>query len=326
MMPKVAGDKSGLAEEPVRYMPVAASVRRLAGACLIAGLMLCVFQPRAAAQVVALINGEPITELDIAQRQRLIQLSTQKVASRQEVLDELIDDKLKVNVSKRYIAEVPKREIESAYANIARRAGMSSAQFTEVLNKSGINVDGFKARIHADFVWSQILRGKFQASLQVADKEVDVKLQSRNKEDPAGYEYRLRPILFLVPRGSPAATIDARKREAESLRARVQGCDEGVRLAVGLPDVAVREQITRQSADLPQQQREVLNNTPVGRLTPPDITVQGIEVFAVCDKKPASGDTPGKREVRDEIYQERYQALSKKYLKELRSQALIETK
>ena len=71
----------------------------------------------------------------------------------------------------------------------------------------------------------------------------------------------------------------------------------------------------------------MLNNTPVGRLTPPDVTPQGVEVFAVCSKTPAvGGDTPAKREVRDEMYQERYQALSKKYLKELRSQALIEYK
>ena len=51
------------------------------------------------AQVVALVNGEPITALDIAQRTRLIQLSTQKIPSRQEVLDELIDDKLKVHLA-----------------------------------------------------------------------------------------------------------------------------------------------------------------------------------------------------------------------------------
>ena len=76
-------------------------------------------------QIVAIVSGEPITEVDIAQRTRLIELSTQKKPPRQEVLDELIDDKLKVQLSKRYIAEVPKREIETAYANIARRAGMS---------------------------------------------------------------------------------------------------------------------------------------------------------------------------------------------------------
>lgn len=304
-----------------------ASMQRMAGACVLAALMLCAFQPRAEAQIVALVNGDPITEVDIAQRQKLTLLSTQKNVSRQEVLDELIDDRLKVNISKRYIAEVPKREIDSAFANIARRSGMNSAQFGEMLKKSGISIDGFKSRLHADFVWAQILRGKFQATLQVAEKEVEVKLQGSNKADSAGMEYRLRPILFLVPRGSPATTFEARKRDAESLRARFQNCDDGVRMAMTLPDVAVRDQMTRQSVDIGQAQRDVLNNTPIGHLTPPDITVQGVEVFAVCNKTPAAGsDTPGKREARDQIYAERYQALSKKYLKELRSAALIEMK
>ncbi len=168
------------------------------------------------------------------------------------------------------------------------------------------------------------MRGKFQSSLQVGEKEVEVKLQASNKTEAANYEFRLRPILFLVPRGSAPTVVETRKREAEALRARFQSCDEGLRVAMGLPDVAVRDAITRQSADLGQQQRELLNNTPVGKLTPPDVTMQGVEVFAVCGKAPAKGDSAGKREIRDQMYQERYQALSKKFLKELRSQALIE--
>lgn len=297
---------------------------RIAAAVFGAALMLLAHQSQARAQIVALVGGEPITAIDIAHRTRLIQLSTQKAPSRQEVLDELIDDRLKVQLSKRYIADVPKREIDSAYATIARRAGMSPAQFTEMMKKNGISVDALKNRLHADFVWSQIVRGKFQASLQVGEKEVAVKLQAANKEEPANFEYRLRPILFLAPRGATPAVIEARKRDADALRARFQSCDEGLRGAMGLPDVVVREAITRQSADLGQQQRDVLNNTPVGRLTPPDITQQGVELFAVCSKAPAAGDSAGKREARDALYQERYQAASKKFLKELRSQALIE--
>jgi peptidyl-prolyl cis-trans isomerase SurA len=64
---------------------------------------------------------------------------------------------------------------------------------------------------------------------------------------------------------------------------------------------------------------------PLGRLTPPEVTLQGVETFAVCQKNAAvGGDTPRERELRDTMYQERYQAISKKYLKELRRQALIE--
>jgi len=295
------------------------------GAAAIAAFALFCGADTARAQVVALVNGEPITALDIAQRTRLIQLSTQKSPPRQEVLDELIDDKLKVHLARRFIAEVPKREIESAYSNIARRSGMSPDQFGKAMQQSGISVDALKARIHADYVWSQIIRGKFRSSLEVGEKEVAVKLQGAKKDEATGYDFALRPILFLVPRGAAPATYEVRKREAENLRARFQNCRQGLRLAMGLPDVAVREVISRQSADLQQQQRDVLNNTPLGRLTPPEVTPQGVELFAVCRKNPAvGGDTPREREIRDSMFQERYQAISKKYLKELRSQALIE--
>ena len=294
--------------------------------CGAIGALLVAAQP-AQAQIVAMVNGDAITALDVAQRTKLVQISTQKTPTRQEALEELIDDKLKVQIAKRYIAEVPKREIESAFTNIARRAGMSADQFAKMVTASGVSVDSLKARIHADFVWTQIIRGKFRAALQVGEGEVAVKLQGvpNQKQEPTDYEYSLRPILLLVPRGAGASAIEARKREADNLRARFQSCNEGLRLAMGLPDVAVRETIRRLASDLGQQQRDALNNTPVGRLTPPDVSMQGVELFAVCDKKEAKGgESVAKREAREAVYQERYQALSKKYLKELRSQALIE--
>lgn len=288
------------------------------------GALLLAAQP-AQAQIVAMVNGEAITTLDMAQRTKLVQVSTQKTPTRQQVLDELIDDKLKVHLAKRYISEVPKREIEGAFANIARRAGMSVDQFTKMVTASGVSVESLKARIHADFVWAQIIRGKFRSSLQVGDHEVEVKLQGKDDVVPTDYEYSLRPILLLVPRGSGATVMEARKRDADNLRSRFQGCSEGLRLAMSMPDVAVRETIRRVASDLGQTQREALNNTPIGKLTPPDITMQGVELFAVCDKKETKGgESPAKRAAREAMYSERYEALAKKYLKELRSQALIE--
>jgi peptidyl-prolyl cis-trans isomerase SurA len=298
--------------------------RRLLAAAALAGTILCAAGLPARAQIVALVNGEPITQTDIAQRTRLIQLSTQKAPGRQEVLDELIDDKLKVQLSKRYVSDVPKREIENAFAGIARRAGMSPQQFTQALTQSGVNIDALKARIHADFVWSQIIRGKFQGSLQVGEKDVFTAMQTKNKQDAAGTEYTLRPILFLVPRGAPTTAFDARKKDAEAFRARFQGCNEGLRVAMTMTDVAVREQIRRSSADVGGPQREILDKTEIGRLTPPEITLQGVEMFAICGKESTTADTPVRREAREEIYNQRYQQLSKKFLKELRSQALIE--
>src|SRR5256885_9693921 len=174
----------------MRLIETRAPTRVLSLAAMVIAVTVATALP-ARAQVVAIVGGEPVTEVDIQQRTRLIELSTQKKPPRQEVLDELIDDKLKVQLSKRYIAEVPKREIETSYANMARRAGMTPAQFTKMIESNGMSADTLKSRIHADFVWSQIVRGKFQGSLQVGEKDVEVKLQSSNKEAPAGFEFKL---------------------------------------------------------------------------------------------------------------------------------------
>ena len=46
------------------------------------------------AQVVVVANGSPITELDIQQRTKLIITSAHKPPTRQEVINELIDDRV----------------------------------------------------------------------------------------------------------------------------------------------------------------------------------------------------------------------------------------
>jgi len=58
---------------------------------------------RVEAQLVAVIvNGDPITNYDIEQRSKLIQASTHKAPPRKDVIEELIDEKLKVQLLKRF--------------------------------------------------------------------------------------------------------------------------------------------------------------------------------------------------------------------------------
>ena len=124
------------------------------------------------------------------------------------------------------------------------RMRFTADQLTQQLAKSSVNVATLKARIKADLVWPQLVRGRYQASLQVGEKDLLTALETKSDEG-AGYDYALRPILFLVPSGSPETFVEGRKREAESLRARFQGCDEGLNFARALKDVAIREQVVR---------------------------------------------------------------------------------
>jgi peptidyl-prolyl cis-trans isomerase SurA len=329
MLVREAGPRV-IEREPNRptMTPFAAALsglRRLPRIAAVAAVTVLATAGGAHAQAVVVVNGDPITQYDVEQRGKLIQLSTHKNASRNEILEELISEKLKIQLLKRFAIEGVDKDVENAYANMARRMRTSPKEFTASLSKQGVGVETLKSRIKADLVWNQMIRGRFQSSFHFSDKEINERLKAKNREDAAvvGYDYTLRPILFVVPPGSPPAAFEARAKEAEALRARFQSCEDGLALARGLRYVAVRPQIVKPSADLPLALRQVLEKTEIGRLTAPETTQQGIEIYAVCGKR-QSENAPAKKEARDEMVNEVFQSLSKKMLKELRDQAMIE--
>jgi peptidyl-prolyl cis-trans isomerase SurA len=281
----------------------------------------------ARAQVVVVANGSPITAYDIEQRTKLIQSSTHKKPTRQEVIQDLIDDRLKIAKAKSYGLEVSDEEVNKAFANLATRQHISVQQFIAFLARAGIAPETIKSRMRAELTWNQLVRGKFQASLQVGESDIVKALGGPSAETAAvGYIYTLYPVMVVVPSGSSAAVIAAKKREAENLRARFTNCKQGLDFARALRDVAVREPIARSSADLAPQLRELLDKMEVGRLTSPDMTAQGLQMFAVCDKKQTKTDSPAEREARNKIFAHRFLQESKKYLEEIRKSAMIEYK
>jgi peptidyl-prolyl cis-trans isomerase SurA len=301
---------------------------RLTAAALVAAIVLAGASVARAQEVVALVNGVPITELDVAQRSKLAQLSTQKMPPRQEVLNTLIDEILEVKEAKRFEIDVPDSEVENSYANVAQHMGIDTQKLTEILNHAGASEQTLKSRLKAQLAWNALVRGRFKASLEIADTDVEAELHLHQPDQTAdiGYEYTLRPIVFVVPPSSPDAAYDTRKREADALRARFADCASGLPFARALSEVAVREQVIKFSADLPQQSRAILDGTDLGHLTPPERTSEGIQMFAVCGKKQTKNDTPEQKKIHDALFEKKFDAKAAIYLQKLRREAMIEYK
>jgi len=283
-----------------------------------------------AQEIVALVDGEPITALDIEHRMKFLQMSTQKSATKKEALDSLIDEILEVHEAKRFNITVPDSEVDSSFANVAVRMGADADKLKEMLTKGGSSVGTFKHRLRAQLAWNALVRGRYKSSLEIADTDVEAALDLHKSPDKdkneVGYEYVLRPILLLVPRGSPDSAFEARKRDADTLRTRFETCADGIPFARALREVAVRDQVTKFSADLPEALRNILNGTDVGHLTPPEQTAEGVQMFALCSKRENKTDTPGKKEAREELFEKKFGAQSKRYLAQLRRSAMIEYK
>jgi peptidyl-prolyl cis-trans isomerase SurA len=296
---------------------------RLVGA-LIALVLAC----PAAAQVVVIANGSPITEYDIQQRMKLEANGAHKSATRQQIIDQLIDDRLKISKAKVYGLEVTDAEVNSAFEGMATRQHVTAQQFSQILERAGISPNTVKARIRAELTWQQLIRGKFGSSLQIGESDIANALKDRNENQNSavGYIYTLYPVTVVVPRGSSEATISAKRSIADNLRVRFVSCNEGLAMARALRDVAVREPITRSSADLGAQLRDILGNIEVGHLTAPEVTAQGLQMFAVCNKKETTAESPLRHEVREQLFTKRFESESKKFLDEIRKSAMIEYK
>ncbi|MEW6767506.1 MAG: SurA N-terminal domain-containing protein [Pseudomonadota bacterium] len=283
--------------------------------------------PAHAQSIAALVNGEAITNTDIEQRIKLTQLTAKKTITRQEALDELINDKVKIKEGKRYGLDLSAADIDSAYANMASRMRMNDEQLSKTLENNGIRPQTLKARMKADMTWGNLVRGRFNSTLTPADKDLRAAMGEKEGDDKTAaesFEYKMRPIVLVVPRGAAPSAVELRRKEAELLRQRIDGCDQAAEFFRSMRDAAIRDQVVKTSADLSEPLRELLDKTPIGKLTPPEITKQGIEMVALCGRESTKTDTPAKRALKEKIYSERYEAKSKSYLQEIRKGAMIE--
>jgi peptidyl-prolyl cis-trans isomerase SurA len=295
---------------------------------LVAAIILAMPSASRAQQVVAFVNGQPITVLDIEHRSKFIQMSSKKVPSRKEVMDSLIDEILEIAEAKRFGLDIPDADIDRSYADVATRMAIDAQKLTQILVSGGASEDTLKRRLRAQMAWTALVRGRYKASLEIRDKDVEAQLELHKTDEKSavGYEYIMRPVVFIVARGSADAVYEARKRDAEALRARFVTCDEGITFARALPDVAVRDQVSKFSADLAQQLRDILDGTATGHLTPPEQTAEGIQMFAICAKRETKSDTPEMRQIREQMLQQKFGAQAKRYLESLRRGAMIEYK
>jgi peptidyl-prolyl cis-trans isomerase SurA len=284
-------------------------------------------RPAQAQTVAVMVNGEPITDLDIEQRMKLDFISTHKQPTRQEVVDELINEHVKIKEAKKFGVDPSSSDVDDAYGQMSQRMRVTADQLSASLEKQGVRPETLKAKIKSDLVWGSLVRGRYKEKLQVGEKDVNDAVKAEGGDDAQqadAFEYRMQPVVLIVPKGSPQTTIELRQKDAETLRGRIETCDQANQYFKSMPNAAIRDTVTRTSADIPGPLRKVLDDTPIGHLTPPEVTKQGIEMVALCGRKPTTIDTPKRKEMRDKMYQKKYEATSNTYLAEIRKAAMIE--
>jgi peptidyl-prolyl cis-trans isomerase SurA len=298
-------------------------------AALIGAVLTTTPLPAAAqdGQVIVIVNGLPITSFDIPQRQRLLQIREGRPHSREQALDDLINDRVKFSEARRFRVDANEQQVNAAYAQVAQRSGIDPRGFDQVLRAQGIEPRVYRGKLRADLSWSNIVGARYGRTIFVTDTQLADAIARRQQGNTRSVNYVLRPIVLLVPANAPPARVAQRLAEANALRGRFSSCATDLEQVSRIADSAVREQFRRMSTDLSPQFRQVLDQTAVGKLTQPSRTQQGIEMIAVCAKEDInSNDTTVRNQARDELQTAEMQRISRDYLARIRRTAVIEYK
>ena len=279
----------------------------------------------AASEIAVIVNRQPITSYDIQRRAAFMKLQRRKGNLNEQAEQELIDQTLRATEAQRLGIRVTDEQVDAAYNNFAKSNKMTIKQLDGIMAQSGVTKSHFKEFIRAQMSWNQALgaRGRRDSST-MSEQDVVRRMLQQGGAKPTATEYMLQQVIFVVP-ASERGNMAKRKREAEAMRARFNGCNNTREFAKGLLDVTVKDLGRKLAPELPPDWAEQIKNTKVGGATAVRETQVGIEFIGICSSREVSDDRVAKLTFQAEGAEDDKagEELSKKYTAELREKATI---
>ena len=244
-------------------------------------------------RIAAVVNGDVISEADIGNRARLFAISTGLPQSpevidrlRQQILRQLIDERLRVQESQRRKIVIQDAQIAAAIKEIETRNNMQPGALRAKLSADGVSGRTLIDQIRAQLAWTRMLRDVVADQIHVTD-HADVAEQQKLAAQQIGQtEYRLGEIF--IPVDNPANSADA-QRFAETVISELRG-------GASFPLVAAQFSQTQsaleggelgweQTNQLDPAVAAIVGQMPVGAISNPVRVPGGFSIVALQGKR-----------------------------------------
>jgi peptidyl-prolyl cis-trans isomerase SurA len=168
-----------------------------------------------ATRIVAVVNGDVVSNADVDNRARLFALSTglpvtQDVLSRlrQQITRQLVDERLRMQEVQRRRIVIPDKAIAEAIHDIETRNGLQPGALRNRLAADGVGQRTLIDQIRTQLGWTQVLREQLGEKATISDAEIadQQRLLAQQVGKP---EYRVGEIF--IPVEDPANAADAQR-------------------------------------------------------------------------------------------------------------------
>ena len=146
--------------------------------------------------VLVSIDNSIITELDVNKEIKFLKFINKDQATntsellKKEIINTLIDRKIKDIETNYYKINVSEKEIENSLYNYLERIKISNETLNSFYNKNEIEKDYLKNVIKIDLKWSKLIRQMYEGRLNVNLTEVNRQLEQEQKNTEESEKFK----------------------------------------------------------------------------------------------------------------------------------------
>ena len=273
-------------------------IRRIAAA-LVAAFLLHAPPAPAQQKIVAVVNDEVISALDVAGRMKLTLVSSglpdnAEIRKRIEpqALRTLIDERLQSQEAARMGIGVSEKDVEDAIGRIEQANRMRKGQLEQLLKQAGIQRSALEQQVRANIAWQKLVQRRLRAQVQIGEDEVKEVLD-RLKAKQGSAEFLLSEIFLPIDNPDQeeevrqtAMSLIQQMQRGTSFPAIAQQFSQSASAATGGDIGWVQE------GQLDAELENAVKGLRAGEVTPPVRTAGGFYLFGLRGRRTIAGSTP----------------------------------
>ncbi|WGJ62074.1 SurA N-terminal domain-containing protein [Wolbachia endosymbiont of Frankliniella intonsa] len=219
-------------------------------------------------EIVADVNGEPISNLDIERRINFINslLGTQKINQKEvksQILRQLIDEIIIVSEAQKMNIELSNEELNNAVTLfLTQSLKLEADEVDQYVKKHNIDLNTLKKQVKCQLLWNKIIEVGIVPLVNISDKEVDDVRKQKEKPD-----YLITFQEFVIPDQKMAEDLIKQLRSSNNPESSIKMSKATVNLS-----------------QLKGKLRDVLEGLEISDVAGPVSLSEGYSVIKVIDK------------------------------------------
>jgi peptidyl-prolyl cis-trans isomerase SurA len=176
-----------------------------------------------------------------------------------------------------------------------------------------------------DAALEQLRPGQLSAPIPVRDGVYIIYLREKRSGAKTAL-VDLKQIAVALPKDAPQPQVDAATKLLADLKPKITSCETLEATAGKVNGVVAGDLGEAEIADLSPAFQEAANSLKVGQVSDPIRTDAGLHLIAVCGKRQSGAQAPTRDQIENRLRGQQLALISKRYLRDLRNSATIETR